>query len=203
MLGLKVVIDGHTLVYFPFVLLVFQSVDNAWSEVTAIKSSDLSSLFGSLAISFFIPLMLPTSCSCTRELHIHSYPPFFLLIFLPFSHSSKHQKKTSTKIAAGHAQNSNSTSSLTPKLQNPNNGEPRMQFWEHEALLRRSGESHAPRILRDGVAINSSLIVAIPWSHSTQPARYRNSVAVALSTTHVANSPPDGQVRPRKLLTRL
>ncbi|RVW71606.1 hypothetical protein CK203_052664 [Vitis vinifera] len=92
--------------------------------------------------------MLPTSCSCTRELHIHSYPPFFLLIFLPFSHSSKHQKKTSTKIAAGDAQNSNSTSSLTPKLQNPSNGEPRMQFWEHEALLRRSDESHAPRILR-------------------------------------------------------
>ena len=44
MFGLKVVIDGHILVYFPFVLLVFQSVDNAWSEVTVIKSSYLSSL---------------------------------------------------------------------------------------------------------------------------------------------------------------
>ena len=65
-----------------------------------------------------------------------------------------------------------------------------MQFWEHEALTRRSGESHAPRIPREGVAISSPLVVAAPWSHFTHPARYRNLVAAASSATHVANSPP-------------
>ena len=49
-------------------------------------------------------------------------------------------------------------SAKAPKI--PANGEPRMQFWEHEALLWRSCESHAPRVLREGAAINSPLIVA-------------------------------------------
>ena len=61
----------------------FQSVDNSWSEVTTIKSSNLSSLPCSLAISFFIPLMPPTPYSCTQELHIRSYPSF------PFSFPSR------------------------------------------------------------------------------------------------------------------
>ena len=74
-------IDGHIL--FSVCLTSFQSIDNSWSEVTAIKSSDLSSLPCSLTISFFIPLMPPTSYSCTQELHIRSYPSF------PFSFPSR------------------------------------------------------------------------------------------------------------------
>ncbi|RVW61797.1 hypothetical protein CK203_049256 [Vitis vinifera] len=35
------------------------------------------------------------------------------------------------------------------------NGEPRMQFWEHEALPRCSRESHAPRVPREEVAADS------------------------------------------------
>ncbi|RVW53503.1 hypothetical protein CK203_104063 [Vitis vinifera] len=98
---------------------------------------------------------------CILMSSIHSYLPFLLLIFLSFFSPLKTPEEnvyqdSSRKCSKLHPHFE--LSAKAPKI--PANGEPRMQFWEHEALLQRSCESHAPRVLREGAAINSPLIVA-------------------------------------------
>ena len=98
---------------------------------------------------------------CILRSFIHSYPPFFLLIFLSFFSPLKTPEENVYQDSSRRC--SKLQLHFEPNAKAPKilaNGEPHMQFWEHEALSRRSGESHAPRVPREGVATDSPLVVA-------------------------------------------
>ena len=97
----------------------------------------------------------PLSSPFTFSFHLNSTPISICIHSYPLFFSSSFSSRFLIPWAWRRRQPRRQLEMLTPAPFILANGEPRMQFWEHEALPRCSRESHAPRVPREEVAADS------------------------------------------------